>query len=497
MTQLQIGRYLLIDEIPAPTPDDAMSFWRGHDEVLDREVAVRLLDEADPRAAAFLGAARAAALVEDRRLLRILDILTVPAQGDTPARIAVVSEWARGHTLDQWLATHEQPWLAVDAAVAIVDDVARAVAAGLETNVTHGRLRPSSVIITDADEVRVRGLAVDAALWGQLDPSLTKEQADVDGLGSLLYLLVTGTWPTATGFDDLPTAPMAGVTVLPPSQVRADVPRHIDDCVARSVSAAARPRGVRNVANATAFSTMLGVARDHVAPTADSGPSTIARPMRIAGRGVLVLLALASVIGLALIGWSLISTSPNAWTPAQDAENTTILTTPVTQASRPAGIERILPITGIRSFNPWVDTNNNGKPDGLKAHEHEEQAPLAIDGDATTAWTSKTYKTPQLDGKPGVGLILDLGSPQSVRAVSLDFVGAGAPIDIRVAEKPYKDPGTWTPLASAQAGSEHIDIRAPRAVTGRYVLLWFPQVPPAANGSGRYQVAVGNVVVRG
>ena len=59
----------------------------------------------------------------------------------------------------------------------------------------------------------MRGLATDAALWGVLDPSVSKQAADVDGCGSLLYLLVTGTWP-GPPLDNIEPAPRAGAHVL-------------------------------------------------------------------------------------------------------------------------------------------------------------------------------------------------------------------------------------------------------------------------------------------
>ena len=489
----RIARYLLLDEIQTPTHDPAVSFWRGHDEILDREVSVRLLHADDERANAFLGAARAAALVDDRRLLRILDILEIPASDDGPAAIAVVSEWARGHNLVEGLAARAGDAMPVERAVAIIDDVARAVAAGLATKVAHGRLRPSSVIVTDAGEVRVRGLAVDAALWGQLDPRLTKEQADVDGLGSLLYLLVTGTWPTASCFTPLPPAPRNGSTVLPPSHLRADVPRHVDDCIARSVHAAARPRGVRNVADAAGFAAMLGVTRDHVAPAADG---EVSAPMRVVGRLLAALAAVAVAVGVGTLGWQLVVGGPKAWSDTKSGADT-LLTTPTVQTITDTGIERVLPVAAVRSFDPRGDDDHNGKADNRKGRENDDRAPNAIDADKATAWTSAKYATPDLDGKGGVGLVVDLGATQSVRAVSLDFVGAGAPVEVRVADRIYPDPGTWNLLTTAGAGGGHIDLRGARPINGRYVLIWFPQVPPSATADGRYQVQVGEVTIRG
>ena len=57
----RIGRYLLLADLDPEQLDPAVQFFRGHDEVLDREVSLRILDADDPRAPAFLGAARAAA----------------------------------------------------------------------------------------------------------------------------------------------------------------------------------------------------------------------------------------------------------------------------------------------------------------------------------------------------------------------------------------------------------------------------------------------------
>ena len=60
------------------------------------------------------------------------------------------------------------------------------------------------------------------------------------------------------------------------------------------------------------------------------------------------------------------------------------------------------------------------------------------------------------------------------------------------------DPALWTPLASAVGAKERLTVRAPRPVTGRYVLIWFTQVPPAEElGTGIYQGGVRRVEVRG
>lgn len=497
-TGLRIDRYALLEDCTRPSSGPGIWFWRGHDTVLDREVSIRMLAQGDSRVPAFSGAARAAAMVDDRRLLRVLDVLDVPAFGTTPATIAVVSEWARGKTLQDMLADAQWQPLPIDDSVVIVADVARAIAAGLATAVNHGRLRPSSVIVTDAGEVRVRGLAVDAALWGTLAPGIDRSRADVDSLGSLLYLLLTGAWsgvPSAS----LPPAEQTGGQILAPSRIRADVPKSLDDLVARSVSAAARPRGMSNILDADGFYAALGVARDHVIPTR----SRVNRrailgippglPQRLAGFGIGGLIVVA---GLA-VGWQLIASGPALWQPDATAQTDEVLTSTVSTVapSASASGESTIPVVAVQSFDPFGDGNRNGKMDKGKGRENEAAVPAILDADPSNSWTSDSYRSADADGKGGVGIVLDLGRAKPVRAVALDLGGIGAGVEVRVSDDRPWDPQRWTLLATAPAGAPRIELRSPRPVTGRYVLVWFPQLP--LQESERYQVEVRSVSVAG
>ena len=516
----QLGRYRLLDLV---TQDagvggrDDVYLWHGYDEVLDRPVALRVMSADDPRCPAVLGAAQAAAAVDDRRLLRVLDILDLPATVADPARIAVVSEWATGRNLERTLQDRHGTPLAAPDALSLVAEVARAIAAGGRENVGHGRLRPSSVFITDAGEVRVRGMAVDAALFGPLPDLPDRKQADVDALGSLVYLLTTGYWPgsatsgaSASAGDAsvaAPPAPRAGDVVLPPSQVRAAVPRSVDDVVARSVVTAARARGVARVPDPAAFATMVGAALDHVAPVSTTtiravptsrGGRGLRRALVWTGRLVAVVVAVAAVGGLAWLGWQLVTSGGS-----ESADTSTAIDEMLTAPARPVDdlngstIEQTFPIQAFRSYDPFGDDDGNGKPDKRKGRESDELAITVNDEDPETAWLTSQYTTPDLDGKEGVGLILDLGQPQDVQQLSLNLVGKGSNIDVRVADRVLPDPALWTPLASAFAPKDTIDIRAPRPVTGRYVLVWFTQVPPVEEVSGQYQGGVRSAVVSG
>lgn len=509
----QLGRYQLLDLVTQDIgTDDAFNvyLWHAYDETLDRPVAIRVLSADDPRASAVVGAAQAAALVDDRRLLRVLDVLNLPATSGDPARVAVVSEWASGRNLERLIQDRSGRPLAPAEALTLSAEIARALAAGSTMNVFHGRLRPSSVFITDAGEVRIRGLAVDAALFGALPETdrspAGRAQGDVDALGSIVYLLSTGYWPGPQPIA-APEAPQAGGVVLPPSQVRAAVPRSIDDVVARSVSSAARPRGVARVVDASAFATMIGAALDHVAPLTVSreasstpGRRRVRRVMRFFGRLIAVAVAIALVAAIAWAGVQLLTGPTTTRSTGQRPIDTSLLTTPATPVEEVpvAGVETNFPITGYRSYDPLGDDNGNGRPDKRKGRESEELAVTVNDADPNTAWLTSVYSTPDLDGKGGVGLIIDLGETRDVQEVALGLVGDGTNLQVKVSDTIETDPALWTPLSQAIGAKAKIQMRTPRPVAGRYVLVWITRVPPAENGyAGQYQGGIKTVAVSG
>jgi hypothetical protein len=191
--------------------------WRAVDEVLRRSVAVDVLPSDSRRASALTEAARRAAVVTDGRFLRVLD--AAEENGD----VYVVREWARGETLDMVLAdgplTHRR-------AAWVVHEVAEAVSVAHSAGIYHLRLVPENVLVTDTGSVKIIGLATDAALHGVKHADAEAE--DVRGLGHLLYAALVARWPGGPGCA-LPEAPSEHGRVLRPAQVRAGVPRDLDE----------------------------------------------------------------------------------------------------------------------------------------------------------------------------------------------------------------------------------------------------------------------------
>ncbi|WP_157571842.1 protein kinase family protein [Nocardioides alkalitolerans] len=206
-------RYLLIDLLSEAGDG---RFWRAHDRVLARHVAVHVIPARTERADELLEAARRCARLTDRRFLRVLD---AEVTGDA---CYVVNEWGTGMSLDLML---QHAPLAPRRAAWMVGEVAGAIAAAHAADITHGRLVPENVIVDLSGSVRVNGCAVDAALKG-LPPATARD--DVIELVGLLYATLTGRWPGRSP-SVMPTAPLDGGAVLRPRQVRAGIPRVLDE----------------------------------------------------------------------------------------------------------------------------------------------------------------------------------------------------------------------------------------------------------------------------
>jgi hypothetical protein len=191
-------------------------FWRAHDQVLERRVAVHLIASADSRADGLLEAARRTAPHHDRRLLRVLDA------DRTDGLCYVVNEWGEGTSLDIMLAG-SGPLLPRRAAW-VVSEVAESLARAHEAGLDHGRMVPENVLIDQQGQVRIIGFGVDAALHG-LAPG--RQSADLVDTVAVLYAALTGKW-AGVSFSLLPPAPMVHGEVLRPRRVRAGIPRPLD-----------------------------------------------------------------------------------------------------------------------------------------------------------------------------------------------------------------------------------------------------------------------------
>ena len=226
------GRFRLEDLIQETA---GAKFWRATDRTLARNVAVNVIDAADPRADGLLLAARTSATVTDGHFLRVLDA------AEEDGVVYVVNEWGSGISLDRMLGDGPLP---ARRAAWLVKEVADAITTAHRHGVAHGRLLPENVMVTEAGSVKLIGFVVDAVLNGRHEPRdeggepVSDHESDVVNLAALLYATLVGRWPGSDG-SSLPDAPREHGRTLRPRQVRAGVPRPLDTICDRVINAEA------------------------------------------------------------------------------------------------------------------------------------------------------------------------------------------------------------------------------------------------------------------
>ena len=195
-------------------------------------------------------------------------------------------------------------------------------------------------------------------------------------------------------------------------------------------------------------------------------PARAAKPVRVA---LVLLVLLVSVLGGWLLGHH--GSSPRSSARASGASGT------VTHS-------RVLRPVSAAAFDPYGSGQNT------------QLARLAIDGSAATAWHTEWYTTARFGNlKPGTGLLIDMGRRVTITSARITLGSArGAGFQLRVG-------ATATSLArmrvaghAADAGGR-VDLRLARPAHGRYVLIWFTQLPP--DSSGTFEASVYNVRLAG
>nr|BFE66095.1 protein kinase [Dactylosporangium thailandense] len=322
--QLLNGRYLLVERLGA----GGMSVvWRARDEVLDRDVAVkvlnaRLVPDAEWRRRIRLEA-RAAARLTHPNITNVYDY------GETSDQVPfVVMELLRGRTLAQRLQDGPLP---PAAALRICAEVAAGLAAAHAEDLVHRDVKPANVVLTpdaakildfgivgfvggpDLDEGSEQVLGTPAYLaperltGGEITPA-----SDVYAFGLLLFRCLTGRLPW--DFETTTQMVLAHMTVAPaPLPDLPGLPEDVRELWAQCLAKEPRERP-----DAAAVATRLALAagivprgsalpREPVTRVAPlDGPTELVEPAgarRRALLGVGALVAIAALLtGVALRG---------------------------------------------------------------------------------------------------------------------------------------------------------------------------------------------------
>ena len=116
----------------------------------------------------------------------------------------------------------------------------------------------------------------------------------------------------------------------------------------------------------------------------------------------------------------------------------------------------------------------------------DHEAPLAVDKEPGTDWTTEGYSGGQL-GKDGVGIYVDADPGVDARSIAIDTPDPGWKAEIRVADgsSPPDDIAGWQKVAGGTIDKERKRFRL-GGERHRYYLVWITGLPP---GEERVKIA--------
>lgn len=482
--------------------------WVGVDELLNRKVGVDLIAADHPLLEDVALATRDAAAVPDARFVQVLDAVR------DEDLFYIVTEWVPGaEQLGQRLI--EGP-LSPAKSIAMIREAIEAMARAHEAEVAHGALNPTTVLITGAGQVKLRGLLVEATLGGDDPAALDAEDRyaqDVLALGRVWYAALTGMWPRRQGEFGLEPAPRneSGNRPYSPAQIRAAVPAQVDLAVRRVLGIAdesapaittikeladavrALPRLHDEVAEPTSVlprsrsqqnaPTTVISAADRPQPR-DANPSWSPRPAGPAGgpfwrrRGVLAVAGCAVAALATLAAFQFANgggggpTTPNAGSGVTPSVGTVTIP-PGTVGNQLA----------IDSATVWDENPSQSSINAAKS---------AFDSSSTSGWKTTTqFQNATFQGSysggSGIGLIFDLTGRHEVDEVKFQIPFSGATVQVLTGGDSAPAAPAWSRTAGpagyavqgtqsqAASGQDIVVKFAP--VTTQYVMILFTTLP--------------------
>lgn len=142
------------------------------------------------------------------------------------------------------------------------------------------------------------------------------------------------------------------------------------------------------------------------------------------------------------------------------------------QGAAPAALEPVANVTAT-AYDPSGDDS-----------EHDEEAQLAVDGDAATSWPTEEYDTGSFQ-KDGVGLVLGPAGGVAARGLDLQTSTPGFDVTIYGSDSsavPDSIDSGWTEIASEDAvkGKGRIDLDSAGSKFSNY-LVWITTLPGKEN----------------
>jgi eukaryotic-like serine/threonine-protein kinase len=471
------GRYELEELVGSGGMSDV---FRARDNQLDRRVAIKILHgryAGDPEyLERFRSEARAVARLSHPNIVTVID------RGDDAGRQYIVFEHVDGENLKELvLRSGRLPvGRAVELALAVADGLAFAHRQGL----VHRDVKPQNVLLSREGEVKVtdfgiarsleveRGVTQTGTVLGTGE-YLAPEQAsgkpvspatDVYSLGVVLWEMLAGEVP----FDgeNFVAVALRHVNEPLPSlrEVRSDVSLRLAAAVERALakdparrfpSMAALAKELR--ACLTDGGAEVPVAQDDAALTLITPPATAPAPparvrRRRSRRGpfawalLAVAIAGAAFAAVVLLGGGIHHGGSGGGGGGGGGSGSTVH------------------LSGVGDYDPQ---GTGG--------EHAYSAPKATDGSASTYWMTEHYNSQDFGGlKDGVGLVLDAGSSETVKQLTVTTPTPGFTAEIQVGDS---QSGPFTVDSSSQTVGATTTFTLD-GKSGRYYVVWITQLPP-------------------
>lgn len=479
------GRYRLERELHrfATGAEPGPQAWVGFDQLLNREVGIDLIASGHPRADAMEAAARNAATVADVRFVQVLDV------ADEDGLVYVVTEWVS----DASALTHRlaRGPLSVALATRIARELAMAMTEAHACDMRHGALDPDKVLLTSTNQVKILGLCLEAAMSGV--EASTAPAEDVRAIGAIWYAALTARWPAEEAAFGLPAAPRSHDRPFTPAQIRAAVPKAVDQLVEQALEAADVDVPVIDSAK-TLMSSIAALPRlrdesettdvipravPRRAPVYPVAAPTAVQQLGSPGRGsavgrvprglLAVILGVVVVVG-AVAAFQLGGGNNGAGSPTGSPgspQARSVSSAPVTAAQ-----------LSIAHASIW---------DSDKGNDDSQRLQQSYNG-STEGWITTTYLNgPDITSyRKGTGIIFDLGSVQKVGKVTFTVGIPGATVEVWTADAslgslpPVQNsapPGFANQATKAGVGGGEVDVTFSTVVNTRYVMVWFTALP--------------------
>jgi tRNA A-37 threonylcarbamoyl transferase component Bud32 len=383
------------------------SVYKARDALLERHVALKILheqyNEDEDFVERFKREARSVAQLQHPNIVTVID------RGEEEGRQYIVFEYIEGENLKELVVRKGR--LDVRDALEIALEVARGLAFAHEQGLIHRDVKPQNILLNGDGRAKVTdfGIARSLDVDGMTQTGtvlgtsnyIAPEQAtgqrvdahsDVYALGAVLYELLAGEVPFPG--ESFVAVAMKHVHEPPPNllDVRGDVPLRVAAAFERALEKDPEQRFPTMDAFAAELEACLAEL-DH----GDTGDATMviparqraARPRKQVSRwpigiGLLALLAIAAIVlGLLTLGGG-------------------------TGSGKPAASKRI-EVTGVTSYDPF----------GPDKTEHSAAAINVTDRNPATYWSTEHYDGNSLNGKPGVGVVVDAGTVRKLAQITV------------------------------------------------------------------------------